>query len=314
MTAGVAFLFPGQGAQSPGFVRALRGHPAVNATLGEACDAMGASLEEIDSENALRSTVAVQLSTLIAGVAASRALTAEGIYPTAVAGLSIGTYGAAVACGALVFRDALRLAQLRAEYMQQAYPRGYGMAAITGLTEKQLMRCIRRADATYIANVNAPRQIVVAGSDAGLETLMADAQKAGARTVRRLDVAVPSHCVLQNDAASQLAEAFDGVKLEPPRIPYVDDRGGRARRTADAIRVDLATNLAHPVRWHDATCVLYELGAKIFVEMPPGRALSDLAREAFPDVHTFAVEGQAPAAIARALRRTLGHEGPGGGQ
>ncbi|WP_394848434.1 malonate decarboxylase subunit epsilon [Pendulispora brunnea] len=306
MTACVAFLFPGQGAQSPGFLHALPPHPAITATLDEACHALNTSLDKLDASDALHSTVGVQLATLVAGVAAARALAAEGALPFAVAGLSIGSYAAAVACGTLAFRDALHLAQLRALYMERAYPRGYGMAAITGLTERHVTRLIQPIDGVYLANINAPTQLVLAGADAGLEAAMASARKAGARTVRRLDIAVPSHCILQQNAAEQLLKAFDGVKLEPPRIPCVGNVGGRALHTADAIRNDLATNLARPVRWHDATRVLYELGARVFVELPPGHALSDLAREAFPDARTLAMENQSPEAIAGVLTQRQG--------
>jgi len=290
-----AFLFPGQGAQRPGFLHALPAHPAARATLEEACDTLGTSAEALDSESALHATVAVQLGLLIAGVAAARALHAEGAEPDAVCGLSIGSFAAAVTCGTLAFRDALSLAKQRAEAMERAYPQGYGLAAITGLGEKQIARRIREVsterDPVYIANVNAPRQIVIAGSDAALEALMSAVRGRGARKVQRLDVAVPSHCPLLNDAASQLVSAFAGIALGPPRIPYIDNRKGRALRSAEAIRDDLATNLAHPVRWHDATRVLCELGASLFVEMPPGRVLTDLASEAFPEVRAMAMEG-----------------------
>ncbi|WP_394837935.1 malonate decarboxylase subunit epsilon [Pendulispora rubella] len=302
----IAFLFPGQGAQSPGFLHALPPHPAITATLEEACHALNASLDELDATDALHSTVTVQLATLVAGVAGARALAAEGALPFAVAGLSIGSYAAAVMCGALAFSDALHLAHLRAYCMERTYPRGYGMAAITGLTERHVARLIQPIDDVYLANINAPTQLVVAGTDAALDAAMAAARKAGARTLRRLDIAVPSHCILQQDAGAQLTQAFDAVTLAPPRIPYIGNRGGRALRTVDAIRDDLATNLAHPVRWHDATCVLHELGARVFLELPPGHALADLAREAFPDARALAMENQSPEALARILTEPQG--------
>jgi malonate decarboxylase epsilon subunit len=70
---------------------------------------------------------------------------------------------------------------------------------------------------------------------------------------------------------------------------YVGNVTGRALRSAEAISEDLASNIAHGVRWHDATTVLEELGCRLFLEMPPGHVLSELAREAFPDVRTLAI-------------------------
>ena len=113
----VALLFPGQGAQTPGFLRRLPEHPAVSATLDEARQVLGVSLDELDSAAAFTSTAAVQLGTVIAGVATARALREAGVEADAVAGLSVGAFAAAVACGALSFADALPLVKLRGESM-----------------------------------------------------------------------------------------------------------------------------------------------------------------------------------------------------
>ena len=134
----IAYLFPGQGAQTAGFLRRLPKHPAVSATLDEAAAVLGIQVTSLDTATALASTVAVQLSLLIAGVAVTRALAYEGLKIDAAAGLSVGAFGAAVACGVLSFADALPLVKLRGECMEQAYPHGYGMAAITGLDEHQV--------------------------------------------------------------------------------------------------------------------------------------------------------------------------------
>src|SRR5260370_23101542 len=131
-----AFLFPGQGAQAPNFLHALPEHEAVRVTFAEAAQVLDLDPAEMDSEDALRSTVAVQLGTLIAGVAYHRLLAAEEAHPDAVAGLSVGAFAAAVASGALAFADALRLGRLRCEAMEQAYGRGgYGMRAVLCLRE-----------------------------------------------------------------------------------------------------------------------------------------------------------------------------------
>ena len=99
MTA--AFLFPGQGSQSPGLLHHLPEHSEVTRTILEASGILGLDLASIDNAEALRSTAAVQTALLIAGVATARALMAEQIHAAAVAGMSIGAFGAAVACGTL---------------------------------------------------------------------------------------------------------------------------------------------------------------------------------------------------------------------
>ncbi|MGA7502253.1 MAG: acyltransferase domain-containing protein, partial [Isosphaeraceae bacterium] len=105
----VAFLFPGQGAQVEGLLHQLPEHPEVTRTIEEASEALGLDIDALDSAEALRSTAVVQQALLIAGVATARALMAEHVQPAAVAGMSIGAFGAAVACGTLSFADALPL-------------------------------------------------------------------------------------------------------------------------------------------------------------------------------------------------------------
>lgn len=128
------FAFPGQGAQQPGMLQALPVAPEVRACLDEAAEVLGQDLARLDSAEALRSTRAVQLCLLIAGVASARLLLARSPVPDYVAGLSIGAYPAAVVAGALDFADALRLVALRGELMQRAYPQGYGMTTCRGWT------------------------------------------------------------------------------------------------------------------------------------------------------------------------------------
>jgi malonate decarboxylase epsilon subunit len=150
----------------------------------------------------------------------------------------------------------------------------------------------------YVANINAPRQIVIAGSNEGMNKVLEAARKSGARKAVRLDVSEPSHCPLLQPVADTLRKNLQALHLHEPKLIYVGNVTGRALRTAGAISEDLATNIAHGVRWHDATTVLYELGCRLFLEMPPGHVLSELGKEAFPEVQTLAI-GE------RSLRETL---------
>ena len=126
------FAFPGQGAQKPGMLQRLPQEPEVLECLAQAGAVLGEDARLLDSAEALQSTRAVQLCLLIAGVAGARLLMRDGQRPDYVAGLSIGAYAAAVVAGALDY-DAVRLVALRGELMR-AYPHGYGMTAILGLS------------------------------------------------------------------------------------------------------------------------------------------------------------------------------------
>jgi malonate decarboxylase epsilon subunit len=290
----VAYLFPGQGAQTPGFLHRLPQHPAVSATLQEAAAVLGMEVERLDEAAALASTVAVQLSLLIAGVAVMRALADEGLEIDAAAGLSVGAFGAAVACGALSFSDALPLVKLRGECMQSAYPRGYGMAAIAGLDEQHVAAIVERlggaAAQLYIANINAPTQIVVSGADPALDAAIEIARQAGARRAQRMAVSVPSHCALLDSVARRLAIAMAAIKINDPRRPYISNRRARVVKDAQGVREDLILNVANAVRWHDSVTVLYEIGVRLFIEPPPGQVLSRLAQQAFTEARAVGVE------------------------
>ena len=290
----IAFLFPGQGAQSEGFIHHLPQHPEVTRTIEEASDILSVDIAALDSAQALHSTAAVQPALLIAGVATARALIAEHVHPAAVAGMSIGAWGAAVTCGTLSFADALPLVRLRGKLMQQAFPSGYGLAAIEGLDEVRVEAIIKRIRTAefpvYLSNINAPRQIVVAGSDRALDAVTAQARPARrARRAQRLAVSVPSHCPLLQPVSDHLEQNMAKLALRPPLMPYVSNRGGRSLYDAEAIRQDLATGVAHPVRWYDALEVMRELGANLFIEMAPGHVSTHLVAESFPDVTAVSI-------------------------
>ena len=289
----VAFLFPGQGSQVPGMLHNLPDRAAVVRTLDEVSETLRADVRGLDSAEALQSTVSVQLALLTSGVAVARALFEEGVKPEAVAGLSVGAFAAAEAAGVLDLGDAVRLVKERGEDMVKLYPEGYGLAAIIGLTETQVCTLVKNAytkqNPVYVANINAPRQIVIAGSNEGMDKVLEAARKRGARKAVRLDVSGPSHCPLLQPVADALAKSLQEIHLQKPNFIYVGNVTGRVLRRADAISEDLASNIAHGVRWYDATTVLTELGCRLFLEMPPGHVLSQLGREAFLDVRTLAV-------------------------
>lgn len=287
-----AFLFPGQGAQTPGFLHALPEHEAVRATFQDAQKVLPLNPADMDSGAVLDSTVAVQLGVLIAGVAYVRVLAAKGVFPDAVAGLSVGAFTAAVASGALDFDAALQLVRLRAQRMEEAYGQGgYGMMAILGLGEaavRTLIAKIARPDEPlYLASVNAPAEIIVAGSDPGLAAASEAASHAGARA-RRLSVSVPSHCPLLDGVSVHLRNAMRDVRLAPPRVPYISNVRARALTSTADIAEDLILNVSRAVRWHESVALLYELGVRVFVEAPPGQALSNLVRNEFPQARALA--------------------------
>jgi malonate decarboxylase epsilon subunit len=303
----VAFLFPGQGSQRAGMLHDLPDHPVTCAMLSQATEVLGQAVLDLDTPEALGSTVAAQLALLIAGATAARILVEEGGGPDFVAGHSVGAYAAAVAAGSLAYPDALRLVDLRARAMQEAYPHGYGMGVVIGLDERTVSLLAAESGTpktpVHAANVNAPLQVGVSGAEDALEQTLSLAREHGARSARRLAVPTPSHTPLMAMVAAELERALADVPMNPPAVPYLSNVGGRALRDPEEVRDDLARSVERSVRWHDATTLLFELGVRLFVELPPGRVLTDLATAAFPEARAIAVAdagfGSAATLIAR---------------
>lgn len=280
-------VFPGQGAQQPGML-----HRLPRETVIEASEVLGEDVLRLDCAEALKSTRAVQLCLLIAGVAASRQLSMAADY---VAGLSIGAYSAAVVAGALSFSDALHLVSLRGELMQQAYPQGYGMTAIIGLdlaTVEELLAQVHRVDMpVYLANINADNQVVIAGSDAAMKAVAELARGRGAGLAKRLAVSVPSHCPLLEAPAKTLAEAFANVQLKTPTLSYLSGSRARPVINTEALRDDLAFNMCRVVDWRGTVQSAYERGVRLQIELPPGAVLTGLARRVFEQGTVIAFDG-----------------------
>lgn len=303
----ILFTFPGQGAQTPGMLHTLPSHPAVRATLDEAGSVLGRDPLELDAADALRSTVAVQLALLIAGVAMARVLSDEAGEPDAVAGLSIGAYPAAVIAGALDFADAVRLVALRGKLMEEAYPSGFGMAAIVGLDARRLQALIDAVHDTdhpvYLANLNAETQMVISGQLEAMREVMTRATALGARKATRLAVSVPSHCALLERPAQAMREAMAGVTLRRARLSYLSANLARALFDPEKIAADLAGNMACQVHWHDTARLAYERGARLALEMPPGNVLSNLLRPVFCPAPAIASAGTRLDTLTVLMRR-----------
>lgn len=268
----ILFTFPGQGTQRAGMLQNL---PDGDAILHEVRAVLDDETDSLDTPDALKHTRAVQLCLLIAGVAWARELIRHDVAPDIVSGLSIGAYPAAVVAGTLAFDDALRLVALRGDLMEQAYPHGYGLTAIVGLQLNRVEQLMAGSN-TYIANLNAETQIVIAGRDEDMAAVAHKALEAGASKATRLAVSVPSHCTLLDKPAAKLAEAFQSVTLSRPRRAYLSGSTGRVLWEPQKIADDLAFNMARTVQWQDAMVAANQRDAKLAIEMPPGSVLTGL--------------------------------------
>jgi [acyl-carrier-protein] S-malonyltransferase len=280
-----ALLFPGQGSQSVGMLAGLaESEPRVRETFVEASAALGwdvLRLVQEGPEQELNLTQRTQPALLAAGIAVWRAWRAAGgPAPAAMAGHSLGEYAALVAAEAIAFDDALKLVELRGELMQNAVPEGEGaMAAILGLDDAAVEKICREypgPGALEPANFNAPGQVVVAGTRAGLDWLTENAKDLGVRKLVPLQMSVPSHCSLMRTAAAQLGQRLLQVKVRAPTTPVFHNIDGKPRSEPDAIRDALIGQLHHPVRWSQSVNAMAQAGIGAFFECGPGKVLTNL--------------------------------------
>lgn len=290
-----AFLFPGQGSQQPGMLSGLPyGDPEVGPLILAAENILQQKISSIDTSEALSSTVNVQLALLISGVISAKRLLSHGVIADFVAGHSIGSFSAAVVSGVISFEEAIKLVHTRAQLMEQAFPTGYGMAALVGFTKNRLIPYLEAHNKinskVYLSNINAKDQLVVSGELQSLDSLISELQKAGIQKTKILDVRVPSHCKLLGGISDALKKQLGEIKLKTPLIPFASNTTGRLLKTADAVGTDLSSGISSPVEWYDATTLIYEMGTRIFIEMEPSGVLSKIAASTFPEAKVISLE------------------------
>ena len=287
----IAFLFPGQGSQTVGMgQRLVETFPEARAVFEEADAALGESLSRLIFEGpaeTLTLTEHTQPAILTMSTAAYRVLSRRGFEPAMVAGHSLGEYSAHVAAGTMAFADAVRLVRHRGRYMQEAVPVGTGgMAAILGLDAARVAEaCAEVAEGEVVspANLNAPGQIVIAGSAAAVGRAMERAKALGAKRAVPLQVSAPFHCALMKPAEERLTPELRHLPVAEPRVPVVANVDAKPRVTASAAIEALIRQISAPVRWQDTMQRLVADGATGFVEVGPGTVLCGLGRKAARD-------------------------------
>jgi malonate decarboxylase epsilon subunit len=284
----------------------LPSEPVVREVFEEANSILGYEVSRLTTPETERRFEYSQLALLLAGVAGARWLLARGLKPDFLAGHSAGAFASATIAGVISLAEALRLIQLRGRAMQAACPFGYGMAAITGLPQNvcdELIEQVRAGgESVYAASLNAPDQISISGSSAGLQRILALARKRGARKAVHLDISVPSHTPLMHGVAEQMSTEMRKLSPRNATIPFISNRAPRTLVNGAEILEDLAYSVQEPVRWHDITCVLFEAGVRSFVEMHPGEVLTRLAAVAFPEARCLSLERAGLESIVAVIR------------
>ena len=282
----LAFVFPGQGSQQPGMGAAFADDPSWSA-VEEASDAVGRDVAHLllhaDAAE-LVETRNAQLGTFVHSVVVLDALRRRGVEPARVAGPSLGELSALCAAGVLPFADAVRVVAERGEAMQVCCTQRRGtMAAVLGLDEPQVAEaCAATAGDVWVANLNAPGQVVIAGDPDAVEAAGVAAKGAGAKRVMPLDVSGAFHTPFMAPAAERLAAALADATFADATVPVAANVDGAVHTTAADWPGLLERQLTSPVRWIGCAESLVAAGADAFVEVGPGQVLSGTLKRIAP--------------------------------
>jgi [acyl-carrier-protein] S-malonyltransferase len=287
MEHNTAFVFPGQGSQYAGMGRDIaEAFPIARRTFDDIDNALGFSISDLcfnGPEEQLKLTENTQPAILAVSAAIHAVLEERGATRRdLVAGHSLGEYSAIVSVGGLTPADAAKIVHQRGRFMQDAVPVGTGgMAALIGPTVEEVQAiCAEAADGEIVsvANINAPGQIVIAGTKAAIERAIAVAKSRGVRRALPLPVSAPFHCALMKPAEERLEPVLRDAPFKDLWLSLISNVDASPIGTSHAVRNALVRQVASPVRWVESVQHMISMGVRRFVEIGPGSVLTGLIK------------------------------------
>ena len=293
----IAFIFPGQGAQTTGMGQDFYQETETGREMFEkASESLGFSMTDLcfdpaqtDRLNITEYTQPAMVTASLAmmrvfmertGMAMEQSIRACGLTPDVTAGLSLGEYNAIVSAGGMEMADAMKVVRRRGILMEEAVPAGEGaMAAVLGMEAAKIEKILSGISGAYIANYNCPGQIVITGYEAAVAEASEKLKEAGAKRVLPLNVSGPFHSPMMEAASQGLTEALEGVGFMELKIPYVTNVTGQYVRDTALTRGLLIQQVASGVRWQQSIEAMIADGVDTFVEIGPGRTLTGFLRK-----------------------------------
>jgi len=314
----IVFTFPGQGSQKPGMGASWQEHPSWE-LVDEASAVLGRDLADLllrTEADELTRTDNAQLSTFLTSLIVLDAVERLGVEPAAAAGHSLGEYSALVASGSISFEDGLRLVEARGSAMLDATTTQTGtMAAVLGLDDDDVeVACARCETDVWVANYNAPGQVVIAGSPEGVADATAFARELGAKKVMSMAVSGAFHTPYMAPARAALRAAIDGADLREAELPVYANVDAREHLSGDDWSNLLGAQLCSPVRWRQTLHNLGDAGATVVVELGPGGVLTGMAKRTLTGASTLSVSNPADLDKLLNLLATPSDSGAGMGE
>jgi [acyl-carrier-protein] S-malonyltransferase len=302
MQHNTAFIFPGQGSQFAGMGKDVaEKYPIARRVFDDIDAALGYSISKLCFEgpdDQLKLTENTQpailaVSSAIHAVLEERGATRRDL----VAGHSLGEYSAIVSVGGLTPAEAAKIVHMRGKFMQDAVPVGAGaMAALIGPSvedAKAICDDAAQGEVVSVANINAPGQIVIAGTKAAVDRAIDIAKKRGVRRALPLPVSAPFHCELMKPAEERLKPILDDAPFKDLWFSLVSNVDASPIGTAHAVRNALVRQVASPVRWVESVQKMIEMGVRRFVEVGPGSVLTGLVKRIDSSVEVMNVSDAA---------------------
>jgi [acyl-carrier-protein] S-malonyltransferase len=282
----LAFTFPGQGSQKPGMGAPWVDHESWE-LVGEASSVAGRDIARLllDADaDELRQTNNAQLTTFVLSLVVLDAVERIGVTPAAAAGHSLGEYSALTATGVFSFEEGVRLVVARGEAMAVAAEDNPGaMSAVLGLDDEDCDAACRRADGdVWVANFNAPGQVVIAGSPDAVAAASIAAKELGAKKVMPLPVGGAFHTPFMAPARDELRKAIGETTFRAPDVPVIANIDARSHDDPEEWQKLLSAQLVSPVRWRQSVQRLADDGFTRFIELGPGNVLTGTIKRIAP--------------------------------
>jgi [acyl-carrier-protein] S-malonyltransferase len=279
-----AYVFPGQGSQFPGMGKNhYEGNAFARRFFDQANEILGFKLSDVmfnGTEEDLKQTKVTQPAIFLHSFIAYKMI--DGATPHMVAGHSLGEFTALVVNGTLPFEDALKLVSIRAMAMQKACELNpSAMAAVLALPDEEAERICKEITAetgeiVVPANFNCPGQLVISGSNAGIDIACEKMKAAGAKRALKLPVGGAFHSPLMEPAKEELAKAILSTTFHRPACPVYQNVVAKAVKDPEEIKQNLIDQLTGPVKWTQTIEAMIHDGASSFIEVGPGKVLQGL--------------------------------------